>query len=119
MSDSNGILGKMGELINSVSAGEKMKITINKEIGIKITTGKPSEIEVFLDSFPDIDELAEVELQELLAECEQKRDQLEADEPDETDEGAHDEWEDWYSDLEEKMDEIEDRLDEYDEESDE
>ena len=73
MSDSNGILGKMGELIDSVNAGEKVKITISKEIGIEITTGKPSEIEVFLDSFPDIDELAAVELQELMTECEQKR----------------------------------------------
>ena len=95
------------------SMGAKVDITISRETGIDITTGKPSEIEMFLDSFPDLDELAEVELQELLAECEQKRDQLETDEPDEADEDAHDDWEDHYSELLDNIEDIEDRLDDF------
>ena len=107
--DSGKLFEKISDLIQDLKDGLEVEIRVSAELDT--SSGEDGDIITFLDSLPDLENLTQEQLRQLLEECEEKLDQLESEEPDESDEDACDDWEDLYSELEDKTEEIRDLLD--------
>ena len=103
MSNYDGI----NEIIKKL-AEDGVELDITHRLKVEFSIGEQSEISTFIEGLPNLDGLTHDQLEDLLATCEERYDELQAEEPE--DEDAYDEWEEQCSDLEDLIEDIEDLL---------
>lgn len=101
------------DAIKQASSSEGADIRIEKTIasGVEITIKVRSRAEEL-----DLEGLSLADLYDLLEELEQKLDIVEADEPEDEDSDAYEEWEDMVDDLEDQIDAVQEAIDDLEDE---
>lgn len=114
------ILDKMKNLpeslidaIKQASSSEGADIKVEKTIasGVKITIKVRPSAETL-----DLEGLSLADLYEILEDLEQKLDIVQADEPEDEDSDAYEEWEDIVDDLEDQIDAVQEAIDDLEDE---